>query len=589
MKDLDAISNEEQTQQDSQTSSTQKDWEVNPDSYLRDALGNFILKKDGTPRLKAGNKKGGKHNFHSLTKARIAQRQKINDQRSAIKRDIKKIEKRQARVKLKRESLERKIEVAEKLDAAAGKKKVSTVLEADKIIELAPALQDMIREDDFRVAFKPNPGPQTDFLAASETDVLYGGSAGGGKSYAMLVDPLRYIHEKDHRFLILRKTLNELDELIDKSRELYPIAYPGAKFNQQKRTWEFPSGAKGFFGYLERDSDVYQYQGRSYSWIGFDEITHLPTEFAWNYLGSRLRTTNPNIICYMRCTANPGGVGHAWVKKRYIEPSEPNKRFIVNGVSRKFIPARLSDNPHLYADGRYEQMLKSLPEVDRRRLLDGDWDIADGIAFPEFSKLLHTVMPFEIPIHWERIKAVDYGYSAPACVLWGAVDPEDGTIVIYRELYERGLEPSQLAQRMHHMENDEMRSIYGVIDGQCFARTGHTGPTQGEVLIRAGHKLRRADKNRHGGKIQIHEWLRVRDNGKPYLMITTNCVNLIREMTTIPLDKTDPEDVDTHVDDHAYDALRYLIMSRPKKDGYMARAARYKSEVYQAADEVTGY
>jgi hypothetical protein len=411
-----------------------------------------------------------------------------------------------------------------------------------------------------------------------------------GKSYAMLVDPLRYIHVKEHRFLILRKTLSELDELIDKSRELYPIAYPGAKFNQQKKTWEFPSGAKGSFGYLERDSDVYQYQGRQFSWIGFDEITHLPTEFAWNYLvGSRLRSTNPNIICYARCTANPGGVGHAWVKKRYVEPATPGESFVAGGITRRFIPAKLSDNPYLYKDGMYEKMLKSLPEVERRRLLEGDWDIHDGAAFPEFNKALHTVMPFEIPMHWERVKAIDYGYSAPSCVLWGAVDPEDGTVVIYKELYEKGLEPSQLARRMHEKEKDEIRSIYGVIDGQCFARTGHTGPTQGEILQRAGHKLRRADKNRHGGKIQIHEWLRTRDNGKPHLIITMNCPNLIREISVIPLDKKDPEDVDTNVDDHAYDALRYLIMSRPRRDGVHARMARYKSEMYLPADNVVGY
>jgi hypothetical protein len=140
----------------------------------------------------------------------------------------------------------------------------------------------------------------------------------------------------------------ELRELIDKSRELYPKAFPGCKFREVEKIWTFPSGAKLEFGFLERDADVYRYQGQAYSWIGFDEITHLSTEFSWNYLASRLRTTDPEITPYMRCTANPGGAGATWVKKRYVNPSEPNESFTGHdGLTRRFIPARLEDNPYL--------------------------------------------------------------------------------------------------------------------------------------------------------------------------------------------------------------------------------------------------
>ena len=140
----------------------------------------------------------------------------------------------------------------------------------------------------------------------------------------------------------------ELRELIDKSRELYPKAFKGAKFREVEKLWNFPSGAKIEFGFLEKDADVYRYQGQAYSWIGFDEITHLPTEFGWNYLASRLRTTNPELQTYLRCTANPGGVGAQWVKKRYVEASEPNTTFKgKDGLTRKFIPALLQDNPYL--------------------------------------------------------------------------------------------------------------------------------------------------------------------------------------------------------------------------------------------------
>ena len=441
------------------------------------------------------------------------------------------------------------------------------------------------------VAFMPNEGPQTDFLAASEKDVLYGGAAGGGKSFAMLIDPLRYCHIKEHRALILRRSMPELRELIDKSRELYPKAFKGAKFREVEKLWNFPSGAKIEFGFLEKDADVYRYQGQAYSWIGFDEITHLPTEFGWNYLASRLRTTNPNLETYLRCTANPGGVGAQWVKKRYVEASEPNKTFKgKDGLTRKFIPALLQDNPYLAEDGEYERMLQSLPAVQRRQLLEGNWDVAEGAAFAEFTPDVHVITPFELPAWWERVKGIDYGYAAESCCLWGAIDPDDKTIIIYRELYRKGLTGEALADTITQMEENEVKSIPGVLDTAAWARTGYTGPTIGETLVNRGHKLRRADKNRVAGKTQIHEHLRQREGiGRPRLQIFSNCVNLIKELQGIPLSASNPEDVDTKASDHAYDALRYMLMSRPRMDHPYDRMLRIKTDIYQPSDNNFGY
>lgn len=443
--------------------------------------------------------------------------------------------------------------------------------------------EEMKKVAEEHVIFKPNEGPQTDFLAAPETDVLYGGAAGGGKSYAMVVDPLRYAHISDHRALVLRKTLGELRELINTSRELYPKAFPGSKFKESEKIWKFPSGATLEFGYLETDADVYRYQGQAFTFIGFDEITHLATEFPWHYLASRLRTTNPEITTYMRCTANPGGVGHDWVKKRYIMPAELNTSFIgEDGISRKFIPAKLSDNPYLAKDGRYEKMLMSMPEVHRKRLLEGDWDVNEGAAFPEFSKLDHVCSPFDIPAHWNRIKGIDYGYSSPSACIWAAVDPDDGTLIIYRELYEKGLTGYELAKEITELEREERSAIPGVLDTAAWNRTGYSGPTIGEQLCRGpyGHKLRAADKNRIGGKIQLHEYLKTNPKtGRPKLLIFNSCPDLIRELSTIPVDKKKPEDVDTKVDDHAYDALRYLVMSRPRQQSSHDLGFVFKAEV----------
>ena len=483
---------------------------------------------------------------------------------------------------------EQAVKAQEQVMKKATEQTTSHVVTETELAEVPVDVQEQLK--DAKVVFSANEGPQTDFLAADEKDVLYGGAAGGGKSYAMIVDPLRYAHKKAHRALILRRSMPELREMIDKSRELYPQAFPGAKFREVEKLWNFPSGAKIEFGFLERDADVYRYQGQAYSWIGFDEITHLPTEFSWNYLASRLRTTDPEIKTYLRCTANPGGAGANWVKKRYIEPNDSNKSFLGgDGLTRKFIPAKLQDNPYLAKDGVYEQMLKSLPPIQRRQLLEGNWEVAEGAAFVEFDNTKHIVTPFQLPVHWERTKAVDYGYAAESCCLWGAIDINDGTLIIYRELYRKGLTGEELGTIIGNMELEDPFSVSGVLDTAAWARTGTTGPTVGEALIKAGHKLRRADKNRIQGKIQLHEFLKVRENGRPKLQIFNTCPNLIRELQSIPLSKTNPEDVDTHASDHAYDALRYMIMSRPRVDSPLERIRGLKKEMHQPSDSTFGY
>ena len=547
-----------------------EDWEINPEKYLTNSSGEYILNKDGTPR-----KKGGRPKNTELSEVKAAlQAQK------ALKNKNQKVK------KLRRNLKRAETELSKKEKALT----TNVLTESDKK-ELPDAVQEHLDTTGSSVAFMPNEGPQMDFLASSEKDVLYGGAAGGGKSFAMLIDPLRYCHIKAHRALIIRRSMPELRELIDKSRELYPNAFPGAKFKEVEKLWQFPSGAKIEFGFLERDADVYRYQGQAYSWIGFDEITHLPTEFGWNYLASRLRTTDPQLPTFLRCTANPGGVGAQWVKKRYVEPAEYNKSFIgSDGLSRKFIPAMLQDNPYLAEDGEYERMLQSLPAIQRKQLLEGNWDISEGAAFAEFDPNIHIIPPFEIPSYWERFKGIDYGYASESCCLWATIDPEDKTIIIYKELYRKGLTGDALADAITAMEENEIKSIGGVLDTAAWSRTGYTGPTIGEILVQKGHKLRRADKNRIAGKIQIHESLRLNSNtGRPRLQISNTCVNLIKELQGIPLSKSNPEDVDTHAADHAYDALRYMLMSRPKLDNPYDRMLRIKSEVYQPSDSTFGY
>ena len=553
-------------------------------------------KKKGRPKLKAGEK--GRYNLSAKEKARRATMAQIRY------RD-KKIKKHTNQVKRQKQLKKEKIEKFKTLDKGLQGKGAIT---EDVLADAPTAVKELVA--DREVAFNPNQGPQTEFLAAPERDVLYGGAAGGGKSYALLADALRYAHNPNHRGLLLRRTLGELTELIDKSRQLYMKAFPEAVFKESKSTWIFPSGATILFSYLDRDTDVTRYQGQSFNWIAIDEITHYPTPYVWEYLRSRLRTTDQSIIPYMRCTANPGGVGGWWIKKMYIDPTKSNTPFWARDVEtnrilrygssnaekagkplfqRRFIPARLTDNPYLMASGEYEAMLNSLPEVERRRLLEGDWDVTDGAAFAEFDRSRHVVEPFEIPRSWSRIRAADYGYSSPSCVLWGAID-FDGNLWIYRELYGKGFTGEQLAERILELEHDDPTIQTAVLDESCFSRTGH-GLSIAESMNRLNLRFMASNRDRLAGKIEMHKRLGDNDMEEPRLRIFNNCKHLIRTLPTLPLSKTNPEDVDTKADDHAYDALRYMCMTRLVNSPYYHPRFRKPREFdkYVPNDPVFGY
>ena len=235
-----------------------------------------------------------------------------------------------------------------------------------------------------------------------------------GKSFAMIADPVRYFNNPNFVGLLLRRTNDELRELVRETQKMYPQAIPGAKWKEQASKWVFPSGAEFWITYLDRDDDVLRYQGQSFCWIGVDELTQYATPYAWQYLKSRLRSTDPELQKHlsMRATTNPGGPGHSWVKKMFVDPAIPGEAFWARDedgdilrfpdhfpdiskagkplFKRRFIPAKLKDNPYLYEDGTYERSLLGLPEDQRRKLLDGDWSVTEGAAFPEFSPRIHV-------------------------------------------------------------------------------------------------------------------------------------------------------------------------------------------------------
>lgn len=776
------------------------------------------------------------------------------------------------------------------------------------------------------IIFQPNEGPQTEFLSASEQELLFGGSAGGGKSWAMLADPLRDMNNPQFNGLLLRRTTEELRELVAVSHQLYPKAIPGIKWSERKMQWTTPQGGTFWLSYLDKERDVTRYQGQAFNWIGFDELTQWPTPYPWNYMRSRLRTAKGSgLSLYQRSTSNPGGSGHCvpfgevltksgwvsidkvekgdsvltmdkegsifyqvvsdtvsedyegtmvkrnsgpaymeftenhrlpnrdssgfttrpfynlpgqsnilragntfegwspktftvpyvsvkrrpklnqpktvsfsdfskfmgwfiseghtlsrdkefgisqtkepqrteikellsrmgfsfresstgfqvsctqwytyleqfgkcrkkfipdslldsahlkelftslmdgdghwgkrhksgdyyttskvlfnqvqevclklgysvrgsskqrkervglsytvhfssrkttelntgnhvynvntkcsktniekyqykgkvycitvpetevffirqngyvwlsgntWVKKMFIDPAKENTSFWATDIDtgetivwpkghksgkegqplfkRRFIPAKLFDNPYLAEDGLYEANLLSLPEHQRRQLLEGDWDVNEGAAFSEFNRLIHVVEPFDIPRSWVKFRACDYGYGSHSGVIWFTIDPSTEQLIVYREMYTSKVTAVGLADMILEAESGE--SIrYGVLDSSLWHNRGDTGPSLAEQMIMRGCRWRPSDRSRGSrvaGKNELHRRLQVDEYTKrPKIVFFSNCLNTISQIPALPLDKNNPEDVDTHAEDHLYDALRYGIMSRPR-------------------------
>ena len=496
-----------------------------------------------------------------LTERRKDRRKKLTPKQRKIE-DLKNTEK-QTRIKAE--------QAKRRLERARSRSGVQTGLEPESFDDAGQPLE---RD----VAFRPNPGPQTDFLAANEREVFYGGARGGGKTYSLLIAPLRFVDKPTSRALLIRRSMPELRDVIFQTQQLYPKAVPGAKFKTQENTWHFPSGARIEFGYCENLTDVLRYQGQSYSWIGVDELPQYESPDVWHFLRSSLRSADPSIPLHFRATGNPGNRGSRWVKELFIDPAEPNTRFtkkveyelggrtLSTEITRKFIPASVWDNPYLTQDSSYIAMLASLPEVKRKQFLYGDWDVVEDGAFSEFNRSTHVVQPFEVPNGWTRIRAADFGFSSPSAILWGAVDYDDN-LWIYRELYVSKVTADQLGRMIREVESGDGKIYDAVLDSSCWARRGDRGPSIAEMLNAEGCRFRPSDRSpgsRISGKIEIHKRLMVdEDTEEPRLRIFENCPNLIRQLSSLPLDKNNPEDVDTKAEDHAYDALRYMVSSRP--------------------------
>lgn len=444
------------------------------------------------------------------------------------------------------------------------------------------------------VIWQPQPGPQTELLSCPVKDVLFGGATGGGKTDGLLGDYLAQAidYPGAARGIFFRRSYPELDEVVQRSHEIYrPMDW---KYRQKDRTWVSPVGDTLRMRFLDKDNDWRLYWGHSYSWMGRDELGNWPNPAPLDKLYARLRSAH-GVPTRMRSSANPGGPGHGWVKRRYIDPAPPKTPFMASlgfdqktgqekFIERCFIPSRVQDNLILmandpgYVDGLYAVGNAALVKA----WLEGDWNAPVGQFFSEWDENVHIVSECALPPHWLRFRALDWGSITPFCCLWIAVSdgalPQFpfGALVVYREWYgcksekepNEGLNllPADVASGIRSREHPDETIAYGVADYQINRRD--SGPSIAEQM-QPHLYWRSADKERPAGLQQVRGRLQGHDYGKigwrPMLYIMGTCPHLIRTLPMLQHDEDKPGDAfkASGTEDHAPDALRYGCMSRP--------------------------
>lgn len=415
------------------------------------------------------------------------------------------------------------------------------------------------------------------FLKAKKRYVAYGGARGGGKSWGVRTKAvLLCLKYPGIKTMIVRKSYPELTT--NHINELRKQLCPGiAKYNQTEKVMKFHNGSTIRFQYCERDSDLDRLQGTEVDVLFIDEATQF-TEYQFRVMDACVRGVNdfPKRV-YLTC--NPGGVGHNWVKRLFITRKFREEE---NPEEYEFIKALPTDNKALMKkQPGYLKQLEALPPKLRKAWLEGSWDIFEGQFFEEFldnpegygsRRFTHVIKPFRIPKHWKIYRSYDWGYAKPFSVGWWAVDP-DGTLFRIKELYgwtgvpNEGVKwtPDQQFKTIRELEDNvpelKGRKIFGVADPAIWAEDG--GPSIYEHALKYQIYFEKADNNRIPGWMQVHYRLAFDENGYAQMYAFDTCEAFIRTMPLMCYDKHKVEDIDTELEDHCPDEVRYMCMARP--------------------------
>jgi hypothetical protein len=430
------------------------------------------------------------------------------------------------------------------------------------------------------------------FHSSQSDEVLYGGAAGGGKSYAICWDAfVRCMYWPRTHAYLFRRTYPELEQtLIQTMQSIVPPSL--GEYRATSHELKLINGSVLHFCYCaDEGSSLLRYQGAEIHWLYFDELTHF-TKPMYDYLRTRLRAEKKlGIVPCVRCASNPGGPGHSWVKAYFVDSTDVGKHVHRREIDMhdgrvfyrtvEYIPATVRDNPHLTSD--YEVELQQKPAKLRDALLHGNWDAFSGQAFPEFIDDpehykdgigTHVIAPFQIPYHWPRYVSFDHGYTRPFSFGVWAVD-EDGRAYRYKELYgcktgepntgvcwSPGDIANALADLMEPEFKDGIRPV-GVADPAIWDQSRGVSVEEQIRQVFSGVIFRKGDNTRMDGKMQLHERLKFDEDGRPMLYVFENCRDFIRTIPALAYDARKVEDIDTAGEDHIYDETRYFLMARP--------------------------
>ena len=446
-----------------------------------------------------------------------------------------------------------------------------------------------------KVIWQPHAGSQELFLSCPIYETLYEGTRGPGKTDALLMDFAQFVgrgYQTEWKGILFRREYKEFDDIVEKSRKWFPRIFPGAKFIASKGDykWIFPDGEKLFFRTAKKVSDYDSYHGHGYPWIGWEELTSWPSDDLYIAMLSICRSAHPGMPRHYRATCNPWGVGHHWVKARFISPM-PRGVVIEDeqGRERVAIHGEIWENSHLLEnDPEYLKNLKAQTGAKRQAWLLGDWDIVAGGMFGDvWDPKKHIVQPFEVPRTWRIDRSFDWGSSRPHSVGWWAESdgcdielPDDSTRStqrgdLYRiaELYGWTGKPNEgtrelaveVARKIKAYEANIGRRVWpGPADSMIFDTDN--GKCIADDMANVGIGWKRADK-RPGSRINGWEILRERmkntlSRDGPGLYVFDTCRQFIRTVPVLPRDENKPDDVDTEAEEHVADETRYRVLAK---------------------------
>ncbi len=404
---------------------------------------------------------------------------------------------------------------------------------------------------------------QFDFCKADATEVLFGGAAGGGKSYAQVIDALVFaLKYKGSKQLIVRRSYPELEKsLIRTAQNIYPSKI--YNYNSSKHSGKFINGSIIDFASCDSDRELYKFQSAEYDVIRFDELTHF-TEDVYLYLISRLRGANSYPKQIKSCT-NPGGVGHNWVRERFINSNCKDISREFSSGSRVFIESRVFDNKFLIeSDPEYVKRLHNLREKDKKALLYGNWDVFEGQYFTEWDRVIHTIKPFSIPSHYKHYFTMDYGFDM-AAFYWISVDSK-GCAYVVREFCQgkdNGKSPLIISEAARVIKELTKEKIFLYLaPPDIWNSRQESGRSIADIFLEEGIPLTKSGGGRVEGWMSVKEYLKpfidIDGQKRAKLTIFDSCTELISSLPALLHDNANPSDVSSHPHKltHSADAIR---------------------------------